>query len=273
MIRIKTKAEIDLLRKGGKILANILDATVKQTKAGVSTKQLEEYACRKIKEAGGRPAFKNYMMPGEEAFPTALCISINNEIVHAPALPAREIKFGDIVGVDVGMEYPAPNNTELKNKHSEQGGYYTDMSRTVVVGSVSDRVQELVDVTKKSLELAINQVKPGNCLDDIGTAIQVYAESYGFSVVRDLVGHGVGHEVHESPQVPNFSIKNDKSLENVVLKPGMVIAIEPMVNMGGAKVQVGEDGFAIETADNSLSAHFEHTIAVTDKGHLVITDL
>jgi methionyl aminopeptidase len=158
------------------------------------------------------------------------------------------------------MEYPAKN------------GLFTDMSKTVAVGKIDASVQKLVDATKTSLDLAIKQVKPGNTLNDIGTAIQEYAEKNGFSVVRELVGHGVGYEVHEEPQVPNYKI-NKNSKDNIILKIGMVIAIEPMLNVGGWRVKTGEDGFSILTIDGQLSAHFEHTIAVTEEGNIVITAL
>jgi len=204
MIRIKTKEEIELLREGGKKLAQILEQITKKIKPGVNTAELETFALQLIKEAGGRAAFKGHEMPGEEPFPSALCTSINEEIVHSPAIPGRDLKFGDIIGIDIGMEYPVPNKTKTINEHSRDRGFYTDMAVTVIVGEVDKRTEELVKVTKKSLILAIKNVKPGNTLNDIGSAVQEYVESKGFSVVRDLVGHGVGHEVHESPQVPNF---------------------------------------------------------------------
>jgi len=264
MIIIKTNKEIAIMRRGGKILAEILKKLAAEVKPGVTTGHLEKMACSLIKSAGGRPSFKGYKsMHDSRAFPTALCTSINNEIVHAPALPARRLRPGDIIGIDLGMEYPCGKDTH---------GYYTDMAVTVPVGKVSKQAKKLINVTKKSLELAIKQVKPNNNLSLIGLAIQTYVEANGFSVVRDLVGHGVGTAVHEEPQVPNYVIKG-KAFDDVVLKPGMTIAIEPMVNEGGWKVKSGKDGFTIVTADGSLSAHFEHTVAVTEKGCEILTFL
>ncbi len=260
MIKRKSKKEIEILRVGGKKLAMILDTVIKEVKPGVTTEDLEKIAVKMIKKEGGRPAFKDYPMNDEVSFPTALCTSINNEIVHAPAIPARVLKEGDIISIDVGMEYPAKN------------GLYTDMAKTVAVGKVNSKIKNLINVTEKSLELAIEQVKPGNTLNDIGQSIQEYVEKEGFSVVRELVGHGVGYEVHEEPQVPNFKI-NKNSKDNLVLKSGMVIAIEPMVNMGGWRIKTGDDGFSILTIDGQLSAHFEHTVAVTEDGNIIITAL
>lgn len=248
-----------MMRKGGKILAEIIKKISKEVKPGVTTGYLEKMACDLIEKAGGRPSFKGYKsMLDAKAFPTAFCASINDEIVHAPALPSRELKQGDIIGLDLGIEYPAIN------------GYYTDMAVTVPVGKVSKEVKKLIKTTKKSLDLAIAQVKSGNDLNDIGRAIQQHAEKNGFSVVRDLVGHGVGVDVHEEPQVPNYEIL-DNSLENIVLKEGMVIAIEPMINIGSYNIKCGKDRLTILTTDGKLSAHFEHTVAVTKDGYEILT--
>ncbi len=267
------------MRKGGKILAGILKKLINEVNPGITTGHLEKMACDLIKQAGGRPSFKGYKsMHDAQGFPTALCTSINSEIVHAPAIPSRRLNAGDIIDIDIGMEYPifASLNEAMAgkpaNRDSEMGGYYTDMSVTAPVGKISKEAKKLINVTRKSLELAIKQVKPGNSLNDIGRAIQRYVELQGFSVVRDLVGHGVGIAVHEEPQVPNYEI-NDNSMDNVILKPGMVIAIEPMVNVGGWKVKTADDGFTIVTVDGSLSAHFEHTVAVMEKGCEVLTEL
>lgn len=273
MIKIKSKEEIKVLRQGGKILSRVLSEVVKKVKPGVSTEELENIACDLIKKAGGRPSFKNLKMHNGEIFPSALCISVNNEIVHAPAYPSRKLKEGDIVGLDIGMEYPINSKSKKnfpRNKYSVLGGYYTDMSRTVPVGKISPIAQKLINVTKECLDKGIKQVKPGNNLNDIGSAIQKHAESNGFFVVRDLVGHGVGYEVHEDPLVPNYQI-NENSKDNVILKPGMVIAIEPMVNIGTSEIEVGDDEMSILTADGSLSAHFEHTVAVTEDGYEILT--
>ncbi len=264
MIIIKTAKEIAIIREGGKILGSILKRLLSQVKPGITTGYLERMACDLVKKAGGRPSFKGYKsMPGAKAFPTALCTSINSEIVHAPALPSRRLNNGDIIDIDIGMEYPF---------NKDQRGYYTDMSATVPVGRVSKEAKKLIRVTKKSLILAIKEIKPGRTLNDIGRAIQAHAEAHGFSVVRDLVGHGVGMAVHEDPQVPNYEIEGT-DMENAVLKPGMVIAIEPMINVGSWEIKGFKDGLTIVTADGQLSAHFEHTIAVTKEGHEVLTKM
>ncbi|MDD4332717.1 MAG: type I methionyl aminopeptidase [Patescibacteria group bacterium] len=274
MIKIKTKEEIEIIKEGGKILAAILDRVISEIQPGVSTGELEDLACELIEAAGGRPSFKHHKMHEGIVFPTALCTSVNEQIVHAPAKPARVLKSGDIIGIDIGMEYPIKKELQkVKNKYSTLGGYYTDMAKTVAVGNVNAKTKKLLDVTEYSLELAIEQVKPGNTINDIGSAVQNYAESQDFSVVRDLVGHGVGYAVHEDPQIPNYKILNNKNFKNVVLAPGMVIAIEPMVNVGDWRIEVANDEMAILTADCSLSAHFEHTIAVTEDGHEVLTSL
>jgi len=263
MITIKTKEEIKILRQGGKILAGILNQIAGEVRPGISTADLEKMACDLIKKAGGRPAFKGYQsFLDEKAFPTALCTSINNEIVHAPALPGRTLKDGDIIGIDIGMEYPYARN---------RNGYYTDTAVTVPVGKIDKKAAELIAVTKKSLELGLKKVKPGNTLNDIGSTIQKFAEDQGFSVVRDLVGHGVGYDVHEDPRVPNYSI-SPKSPDNIVLKAGMVLAIEPMVNTGEWGIEIASDDLTILTIDGSLSAHFEHSVAVTENGCLILTE-
>src|SRR3989339_2015323 len=272
MIRLKTKEEIKILREGGKKLASVLNMVAEKAVPGATTGELEALACALIQEAGGRPAFKNLPMGNDLVFPTALCTSINDEIVHAPALPARTLKSGDIVGIDIGMEYPIKyqDDRSPRNKYSRLGGYYTDMAVTLIVGAVDAEIKALVDTTKEALDLGIKKVKPGNTLNDIGKTIQIFVEARGFSVVRDLVGHGVGHKIHEDPPVPNYAFV-DSGWRDTVLKPGMVIAIEPMINMGSWQIRQNDGGFAYLTVDGSLSAHFEHTIAVTEDGCEVLT--
>lgn len=262
MIIIKTKKEIEIMRAGGRILARILNTLARAVKPGITTGHLEQMVLDLIKAAGGRPAFKGYKSILEtKAFPTALCTSINNEVVHAPSLPSRTLKAGDIIGIDLGMEYPYGPNLR---------GYYTDATLTVGVGKVNKSADKLIRVAKKSLILAIKLVKPGKTLNDVGAVIENYVTARGYAVVRDLVGHGIGTAIHEDPQVPNFAII-DKTIENIGLKPGMTFAIEPMINAGGEAVKSLPDGFTIVTADDSLSAHFEHTVAVTKDGCLVLT--
>jgi methionyl aminopeptidase len=281
MITIKNDKEIELLREGGKILANIIEKLKAEIKPGVTTGHLEQMACFLIKEAGGRPSFKGYKSRQDSvAFPTALCASINDEIVHTPALPSRRLNAGDIIGIDLGMEYPKSAKLSFGGdksgaspvKAGDNRGYYTDMAVTVGVGQISKEAKKLIRVTKESLELAIKQVKPGNTISDISRAVQNFVEANGFSVVRDLVGHGVGYAVHEDPQVPNYVVQG-KKFNDVILKPGMVLAIEPMVNVGSCGIQNMPDGLTIKTVDGQLSAHFEHTVAVTGDGCEVLTRL
>jgi methionyl aminopeptidase len=277
MVYLKTAAEIKVIKEGGHILATILQALIKETKAGVSTASLEDLANRLINAAGGRPAFKNYPMGGGIFFPSSLCVSINNEVVHGSALPARIINSGDIVDLDIGMEWPVTPELKAKmeapvNPHSKFGGYFTDMCATVGVGKISHEAKKLLSVTRECLEAGIKQVKPGNTLNDIGRAVSGIARRHGYGVVRDLVGHGVGYFAHEEPDVCNFPIK-DNSPDNLVLKPGMVIAIEPMINIGDWQIDVADNGYTIVTADDSLSAHFEHTVAVTEDGYEILTAL
>jgi len=280
MIQKKLKEEIKILRAGGKILASILDTLIKEVKPGKTTGELEDMAIKLISEARGEPSFKGHVMHDSRIFPTALCVSINSEIVHAPSLPSRELKSGDIVSIDLGMKYPVgkgeksyftPQKKDFSSVNRGQNfAGFTDISKTLGVGEISEQASKLIKVTKESLELAIKQVRPGNALDNIGATIQKFVEANGFSVVRELVGHGVGYDVHEEPQVPNF-VDAGKSKEKVILEEGIVIAIEPMVNVGGWKVKTGADGFTVVTEDNSLSAHFEHSVAVVEGGCEVLT--
>lgn len=254
MIRLKTKDDIEKLRRGGKILSAVLDEVEKAIKPGITTQSLTDLAEKIIKSHGGRPSFKGYKASwADGVYPAALCVSINEEVVHGIPVPNRIIVEGDIVGIDCGLEYE---------------GRYTDMARTIMVGKVGPGLRQLVSVTQESLMRGIKQIKPGHKISDISRAIQEHVEKDGFSVVRDLVGHGVGFSAHEEPQIPNFV---DRSMPDVVLKEGMVIAIEPMVNVGGAEVDSLEDGWTIVTSDNSISAHFEHTVLVTDTGYEILT--
>lgn len=275
MVYKKNPEEIEIIRQGGRILSQILKEMVAEVKPGVSTLALENILVKRIKEAGGRPAFKDYDMGDGLYFPSALCASINDEVVHGTAIPGRLLKSGDIIDLDIGMEWPVDPKVreQIKapvNKFSADGGFYTDMCTTVAVGKISQEAKKLLKVTRECLEAGIKQAKPGNTLADIGSAIQFIAETHGYGVVRDLVGHGVGYMAHEDPNVFNYSIPQ-KSRENMTLEVGMVIAIEPMINMGTWKVDVADNNFTIITADNSLSAHFEHTVAITENGPEILT--
>jgi methionyl aminopeptidase len=275
MSYIKSPAEISAIRAGGRILAKILKTLISQIKPGLNTADLEEIMLKMVAEAGGRPAFKDYPMGGGIFFPSAICASINDEVVHGSSVPGRILKEGDIIDIDIGMEWPVKPEIREKlglplNPHSDLGGFYSDMCETVPVGKVSDEAKRLLKVTKECLNIGIDKARPGNTLNDIGSAIQKHAEAAGYGVVRDLVGHGVGYMAHEAPDVYHYAI-NHNSSANLELKEGMVICIEPMINMGTHKVKMAKNGYAIITADGSLSAHFEHTLAIGSKGADILT--
>lgn len=275
MIYFKNKEEIRIIKEGGKRLAFILESLIKEVKPGVETMHLENLANKYIESFGGRSAFKNYPMGGGIFFPSTVCISINDEVVHGAAYPNRILKNGDIVDLDIGMEWPVDAKVRIEfkapiNPHSKNGGFFTDMCATVGVGKISAEAKKLLRVTKECLELGLKQVKPGNKINDIARAISEHAENHGYGVVEDLVGHGVGYFAHEKPDIFNYLIR-DNAPQNITLKPGMVIAIEPMVNGGDYKIKIAKNDYTILTADGSLSAHFEHTVAITDDGCEVLT--
>jgi len=275
MIYIKTKEEIEAIRKGGKLLALILKAILAEVKPGAMTADIENLARKMMADVGGIPAFLNYPMGDDIYFPSAVCVSINNEVVHGGALPNREINSGDIVDLDIGMQWPIDEQARKKigvkaNPHSSHGGYFTDMCATVGAGKVSQDAKKLMSVTKQCLDAAISQAKPGNCLNDIARAVEKIANKKNYGIVRDLVGHGVGYFAHEGPDVFNYEI-SEKSKENLKLEVGMVIAIEPMINAGTYRVKVDKNNYTIITADGSLSAHFEHTVAITEEGPQILT--
>lgn len=236
------------MRKSGRVLRQVHEAIRAAVKPGATTMDLEKVAEAKIAELGGKPAFKGYM-----DYPACLCTSVNNEVIHGIPSHTKRLREGDVVSVDCGVILD---------------GYYSDAAVTHAVGKVKPEIQKLLDVTETSLEMAIEQVKPGNTLGDIGAAVQEYCEAAGFGVVREFVGHGIGKKMHEDPQVPNYG----KRGKGTKLRPGMVLAIEPMINAGGAEVKVLNDGWTAVTLDGSWSAHFEHTVAVTQDGHLILTD-
>jgi methionyl aminopeptidase len=272
---IKKPEEIAAIRAGGKILAKILKTLTALVRPGINTAELEEVMLKMVAEAGGRPAFKDYPMGGGIFFPSAICASINDEVVHGSSIPGRILKEGDIIDIDIGMEWPVKEEIRKQfnlplNPHSKLGGFYSDMCQTVAVGEISKEAKKLLEVTKECLNIGLNQARPGNTLNDIGSAIQKHAEAAGYGVVRDLVGHGVGYMAHEAPDVYHYAI-NHKSSANLELKEGMVICIEPMINMGTHKVKMAKNGYAIITADGSFSAHFEHTLAIGPKGADILT--
>lgn len=257
MIYIKTPEEISLIREGGKILAQILEDLGKAVKPGMKTIELDRLAESLVLKYGVVAAFKNYKpdfnSSDQDGYPASVCVSVNEEVVHG--IPGNRImQEGDIVSLDMGILHK---------------GYFTDAAITVGVGNISPDAQRLIDVTKKSFELGIDQAKAGNHLGDIGAAIQDYAESNGFSVVRDLVGHGVGKFIHEAPEIPNYG-KPGTGLE---IEEGMVLAFEPMINAGSYKVKSLADGWTFVTQDKKNSAHFEHTVAITKNGPEIMTIL
>jgi len=251
-IIIKTKEQIEILREGGKHLAEILKEVGRAVKPGISTMELDQLAFKLIKEGGDEPAFLNYKPEGQHhAYPASLCVSINNEIVHGIPNKNKILKEGDIVSIDLGL------------KHK---GLFTDHAVTLPVGNISKKLQELLNDTKEALLFGIQQAQNGNTVGDIGFAIQNFVnKKYG--IVRDLAGHGVGVKIHEDPFVPNFG----KAGKGEKLIPGMVIAIEPMLTLGNEHIVVDKDGYTIRTSDGSASAHFEHTVLITENKPEILT--
>jgi len=252
MIRIKTDKEIEIMAEGGRVLARIMRELEKNVKPGIRTIELENLAENLILKSGGKCAFKGYTSEYSQIpYPACLCTSINEEIVHC--IPSeRVLKEGDVLKLDLGLFWK---------------GYYLDMAVTVPVGKVSFEAQRLIRVTKKALKLAIKKVKPGNTFGDIGNTIQRYVESQGFNVVRELCGHGIGRELHEEPKILNYG----KRKTGEKIKEGMVFCIEPMVTAGDWHLKRTKDGFGYQTVDGSLTAHFEHTVAVTKYGSRILT--
>jgi methionyl aminopeptidase len=247
MIILKSSQEIEKIRKACVVVADVLERIRDLVRPGVSTQALDEASERWIRSAGAQPAFKGY-----RGYPKTLCTSVNDEVIHG--IPSKEVQLraGDIVSIDVGAIVD---------------GFYGDAAITVPVGVVSDAAARLIKATEESLLLGIAQAKPGNRLYDISHAVQRHIEAHGYSIVRDYVGHGIGQNLHEDPQIPNFGAPG----QGPRLKAGMVFAIEPMVNAGGSATVVKQDGWTAVTADGSLSAHFEHTIAITDNGPRILT--
>jgi len=246
MIVLRSKDEIAEIREAGSILARALDKLAKRAKAGVRTIELDAIARDEIMEHGGYPAFKDY-----KGFPGNICVSINEAVVHG--IPSdRRLRDGDIASIDVGVRFR---------------DYCADGAITVGIGRIGETARRLIEVTRKALYIGIENARAGRRLSDMSHAIQEFVESNGFSVVRALVGHGIGREIHEEPEIPNFG----KPGSGPVLEPGMVLAIEPMVNVGTFEVETLDDGWSIVTKDRRLSAHFEHTIAVTAKGPRILT--
>ncbi|MDI6735684.1 MAG: type I methionyl aminopeptidase [bacterium] len=247
MIILKSKQEIEKIRNAGKIVKEVGRHLEQIAKPGITTKYLEETAHEMIIKRRAKPAFLGY-----HGFPGSICTSINAEVVHGIPSAQRILKYGDILKVDVAVLLD---------------GYCADAALTIPIGQISAKIEKLVAVTKKALEIGIAKAKPPNRLFDISHAIQFHAQCYGYSVVRDYTGHGIGREMHEAPQVPNFG----EAGKGPRLKPGMVLCIEPMINMGGYEIDILNDGWTVITKDKSFSAHFEHTIVITDGEPEILT--
>ncbi|MFH1230296.1 MAG: type I methionyl aminopeptidase [Planctomycetota bacterium] len=252
MIKYKSPREIELIHRAGQILGEALKLVATFVKPNITTKSLDELVAKYIKEKGGTPAFKGY-----RGYPSNICVSINEEVVHG--IPGKRLlKEGDIVSVDIGVCY--------KN-------YYADAAITLPVAKITHQAQRLIDVTKESLDLAINKVTAGIKLSEISATIQNFVELNNFSVVRDLVGHGIGSSIHEDPQIPNYVNSKRGEEDNIILKEGMVLAIEPMVNEGTYEVETLPNGWTVVTRDHKFSAHFEHTVLVEKNGRKVLTKI
>ena len=247
MILLKSPSEVQEMRVAGEIVAGAHARAREIVRPGIRTLDIDREIESYIRDAGGAPAFKGY-----RGYPASVCVSVNEEVVHGIPGP-RVLKDGDIIGVDIGVK---------------AGGFYADAAQTLPVGRVSADSEQLLRVTREALYRGISKVAVGNRLGDISHAIQAHVESAGYSVVRSLVGHGIGRSMHEDPQVPNYG----KPGEGAVLKAGVVLAIEPMVNAGAHEVEILDDKWTVVTRDGSLSAHFEHSVAVTESGPMILTD-
>lgn len=254
MITLKSREEIAVMREASRIVAEVLKHLAAAARPGVTTLELDRMAEEMTLKKGARPVFKGYK-PGEVEYRHSLCVSINSEIVHGIPRAGRKLKAGDIVGLDFGVDYH---------------GFCGDAALTIAIGKVSDRAEQLMEVTRRALYAGIEQARAGNRISDIALAVQHTAESAGFSVVTDFAGHGIGRRLHEDPQVPNYF---RPGMPNPRLQEGMVLAIEPMINEGTADLEILDDGWTAVTADGKLSAHFEHSIAVTANGPEILSEL
>jgi methionyl aminopeptidase len=248
MIILKSRNEIEKMAVACRIVAEVLQEIVQAVRPGLTTRDLDALAERNIRSRGAIPAFKGY-----RGFPNTLCVALNEQVVHG--IPSkRRLKAGDIIGLDLGAKWE---------------GYYGDAAVTIPIGQTSSEAEDLITTAQEALSAGLGEVRPGTHLSNISHAIQHFVESRGYSVVRAFVGHGIGTELHEEPQVPNFGPPG----RGPRLKTGMVLAIEPMVNRGDADVEILDDGWTVVTADSQLSAHVEHTVVITDEGHQILTAL
>lgn len=254
MVSVKSKSEIDVMKTAGRIVAAAHEKLKEIIKPGITTLELDRVVEEYITKSGAIPSFKGYKgLPGAMDYPASICASINNEVVHGiPGL--RMLADGDIISIDIGVYYE---------------GFHADMARTYPVGKISRKAEQLIKVTRQSFYEGIKQAYPGKRIYDISSAIQDYVEKNGFSVVREYVGHGIGREMHELPQIPNYRTRE----RGLRLERGMTLAIEPMVNEGDYKVKLLDNKWTVVTADGSLSAHYENTIAITDDGPVILTKI
>ncbi len=247
--KVKTEAELETMRISGRMLATVLDVLSQSAKPGISTKDLADIARDELKRLGGKPAFLGY---GQPPFPDVLCVSLNDEVVHGIPRPNVVLQNGDIVSVDFGVNYE---------------GMVTDAARTLIIGKVQEEVRQLVAVTERAMYAGIEVLKAGVRIGDISGAVQKVLTRGGLGIVRDLVGHGVGHQLHEEPDIPNYGFAGS----GPALQAGMTIAIEPMATLGTHQVTLDADHWTIRTVDGSLAAHFEHTILITNRGYEILT--
>ena len=250
-INLKSCEELEAMRESGRIHARAVAGLKAAIEPGINTAELDRIAEEVVREAGAVPSFKGY-----QGFPASICSQVNDTVVHGIPSEDEVLEEGDIFGADLGAIYK---------------GWHSDGAFTVAVGEVDEESARLIEVTRGSLELALEQVRPGNTIRDIARAVQSHVEAAGFSVVRALVGHGIGSQMHEPPQVPNFVDNQRGGVYDTKLQPGMTLAIEPMVNAGGHEVYQDADGWKVRTRDGSRSAHFEHTVAVTEDGRWILT--
>lgn len=252
MVQLKAPWEIAIMRDNGRRLAEVAALVQEQIRPGATTAELDAIAEDKIRAMGARPSFKGYVVD-KVPFPATICASFNEEVVHGIPGP-RLVKEGDVLSVDFGLNY---------------GGYHVDMAFTVAIGNVAERAKRLLDATRESLYVGISAARPGQRIGDIGNAIESSIKPYGFGIVRQMVGHGIGRALHERPSVPNYGKANTGDL----LKPGMCLAIEPMITLGTWKTRILKDEWTVVTTDGSVAAHFEHTVAITETGPEILTTL
>ncbi len=253
VVTIKSENEIRIMREGGRRLAQVMIELEKAVRPGINTLELDKLAEELVLKAGGIPAFKNYGGETGNPFPATICVSINSEVVHG--IPSRDVilKEGDILKIDIGMKYE---------------GYFSDMARSFAVGNISNKAKEIIETAKNSFYEGFENMRAGKKLGEYSKAVQRYVERNGYSVIRNLVGHGIGKNLHEDPQIPNYY---EKRMGNLKLEAGMTLALEPMINEGGYETVLGDNGWVFLTKDGKLSAHWENTILITEKGAEILT--